>query len=102
LPELNDLVAEDANLLLDFCDSRGLAITGVSFDEDTLRWPWRERLALVLNAREPGIQPVTISFDEGESVFGQFPGFGGRLEVVADSGSSVVARVLLGGGSANE
>jgi hypothetical protein len=69
----------------------GLALGGIGFEDSRLHWPWEQKAKLTLFAKDPVTGQVTLDFDPGSVVP---PALALRqLEVVDDTGSSVLLRI---------
>jgi len=63
-------------------------IGGISFDNDTLQWPWMQKALLTLSARDPETGTVVLSFDPAELMPAALRER--EVKVLADRGSSVL------------
>ena len=66
-------------------------IDGISFDNDSLHWPWMRKALVTLSARDPETGTVVLSFDPADLM--PAPLKEQKVKVLADRGSSVLLQV---------
>jgi hypothetical protein len=69
-------------------DSDKLTISGLTFGEDRLRWPWAQKTLLSFQPRHDDTGPITVSFDPAALLPEQLRGR--QVTVMDDRGSSVL------------
>jgi hypothetical protein len=69
-------------------DSDKLQISGLTFGEDRLHWPWAQKALLSFQPRNDNTGPITVSFDPAALLPEQLRGR--QITVMDDRGSSVL------------
>ena len=68
-----------------------LSITGLTFEDGPLNWPWSRKALLIVQTREPGEDPVAVSFDPADLLP---PALKEKnVKILNDAGSSVLAEI---------
>lgn len=66
-------------------------IGGMSFDNDPLLWPWKQKAQVTLAARDPVTGTVVLDYDPADLL--PAPLRGRKVKVVSDKGDSVLLRI---------